>query len=88
MRVDPERCEHALLGRGDRERGVARGDPRADRDDARDADRPRPLDEERGGLVAAVEMGVGVDHRRRLRRGQLEAREERRRGLDARASRR
>ena len=62
MGVDPERREHPLLGSGDRERGVAGGDPRADRDDARDADRPGPFDEERSGLVAAVEMGVGVDH--------------------------
>ena len=64
VRVDPERREHALLGFGDRERGVAGRDPRADRDDARDADRPGPFDEERGRLVAAVEVGVGVDHRR------------------------
>ena len=62
MRIDPDGGEDALLGRGDRERGVARCDARADRDDARDADRPRALDEERGRLVAAVEMGVGVDH--------------------------
>ncbi len=62
MRIDPDSGVDALLGRGDRERGVTRGNPRPDRDDARDADCPRPFDEERGGLVAAVEMGVGVDH--------------------------
>ena len=63
VRIDPERREHALLGFCDRERRVAGRDPGADRDDARDADRPGPFDEERGGLVAAVEVGVGVDHR-------------------------
>ena len=64
MRVDPDGRVDALLGLGDRERRTTRGDPRADRDDPRDADRAGPLDEERGGLVAPVEMGVGVDHAR------------------------
>ena len=64
MRIDPERREDALLGFGDRERGMTGRDPRADRDDARDADRTGPLDEERGGLVAPVEVGVRVDHAR------------------------
>ena len=63
MRVDPEGGVDALVGRGDRERGAARGDARPDRDDARDANRARPFDEECGGLVATVEMRVGVDHR-------------------------
>ncbi len=62
VRVDPECRRDPLLGLGDRERREARGDPGADRDDPRDADRTGALDEERGGLVAPVEVGVGVDH--------------------------
>ena len=49
---------------GDRERRPARLDPRADRDDPRDADGSGALDEERGGLLAPVEVRVGVDHAR------------------------
>ena len=64
MGIDPERREHSLLGVRDRECRVAGRDAGADRDDSRDADGPRPFDEERGGLVAAVEVGVGVDHLR------------------------
>ena len=62
MRVDPERREDALFGVRDRESGTARGDPGPDRDDPRDADGARALDEKRGRLVASVEMRVRVDH--------------------------
>ena len=43
---------------------MAGRDPGADRDDARDAERTGAFDEEGGGLVAPVEVGVRVDHRR------------------------
>ena len=63
MRVDPERGKDALLGIRDCDRGVAGRDPRANGYDSRNAHRPRTFDEECGGLVAAVEVSVGVDHR-------------------------
>ena len=64
VRVDPECRRDPLLGLGDRERRVARGDAGADRDDSRDADCAGALDEEGSRLVAPVEVRVGVDHPR------------------------
>ena len=86
MGIDPEGREDALVPLGDRERRTTRRDARADRDHARDADRARPLDEQRGRLVAPVEVCVRVDHaavRPPSRRGELETGEERRGCLDA-----
>ena len=63
MWVDPESRRDSLLRLGDCERRPARRDPRAHRDDPRDADGAGPLDEKRRGLLAPVEVGVGVNHR-------------------------
>ena len=71
VRVDPDGRVDALLRLGDRKRGPTGFDPRADRDDPRDADCSGSLDEERRGLLTAVEVRVGVDHARSVTRRAL-----------------
>ena len=93
VRVDPEGRRHALHFLGNPKRSTTGGDPRADRDDPRNAYGAGPLDQKSGGLVAPVQMGVGVDHevlitRVRSRRGRssrrlLEPGKERRCRLDS-----
>jgi hypothetical protein len=61
VRVDAQGGEDAALGRGERERGPARRDPRADRDHPADAGVARPR-EGGAGLLERVEVRVGVDH--------------------------
>ena len=59
VRVDAERrVRRPSCALGDRERGAARVDPGADRDDPRDAGGARALDERRRGSVARVEVRV------------------------------
>ena len=62
VRIDPKGRRDSLLRLGDRERRPTGHDPGADCDNPRDADGAGPLDEKGGGLLAPVEMGVGVDH--------------------------
>ena len=61
VRIDSEHRPHAVLG-CKRERRPRRLDPGSDRDHARDAGFAGAGEQLAGGLVAAVEMRVGVDH--------------------------
>ena len=62
VRMDPERCEDAVVPLGDRERLAAGVEARADRDDPVDAGLARARDELVRRLRARVEVRVGVDH--------------------------
>ena len=61
VRMDPERRRDAFLALRDREGRAARVEARADRDDARDARGPRPV-ERTGRVLERVEVRVRVDH--------------------------
>ena len=62
VRIDSEHRPHAVVLGCKRERRPRRLDPGSDRDHSRDAGFAGAGEQLPGGLVASVEMRVGVDH--------------------------